>query len=73
MLTKTLFYGRWVKGTPGYPQTCRFLNKTKCCDNKRKNIPFVFHDNKLNKVNVAEELKSILKNITMVLIGDFVT
>ena len=69
---KNAFYGRWVKGKPRYPQTCRFLNKTKCCDNKRKNIRFVFHDNKLNKVNVVEELKSILKNITMVLIGDSV-
>ena len=50
-------------------QTCSFIDKEKCCK-KNKNLHFEFHDPWLNTVNAVEELRKILKNKKLLLLGD---
>ena len=66
---KTHFYGYWVEGKFPWKQTCLFLNTMQCCRTKRKPY-FVFHDDKLNKINPITRLKQILKNKSILMIGD---
>ena len=50
-------------------QTCSFIDKEKCCK-KNKNLHFEFHDPWFNTVNAVEELRKILKNKKLLLLGD---
>ena len=52
-----------------HSQTCDFIPKMECLK-KDLNLHFQFHDNKLNKMDAVAELRKILKNKKLLLIGD---
>ena len=66
---KTCFYGKWVGRKSPLKPRCLFLNKTQCCRTKQKRY-FVFHDDKLNKINPITEFMEILKKTSILMIGD---
>ena len=61
-------HGKWMPGKR-HNQTCDFIPKT-VCHKKDPNLHFQFYDNKLNKLDAVAELRKILKNKKMLLIGD---
>ena len=61
-------HGKWMPGKR-HNQTCDFIPKT-VCHKKDLNLHFQFHDNKLNKIDAVAELRKILKNKKLLLIGD---
>ena len=63
-----VIHGKWMPGKR-HNQTCDFIPKTQC-RKKDLNLHFQFHDNKLNKINAVAELRKILKNKKLLLIGD---
>ena len=63
-----LIHGKWMPGKR-HNQTCDFTPKA-FCRKKDLNLHFQFHDNKLNKINAVAELRKILKNKRLLLIGD---
>ena len=63
-----LIHGKWMPGKR-HNQTCDFTPKA-LCRKKDLNLHFQFHDNKLNKIDAVAELRKILKNKKMLLIGD---
>ena len=50
-------------------QTCDFIPEITCCKNTQ-NLHFEFRNRKLNKIDAVEELRKILKNKKLLLIGD---
>ena len=50
-------------------QTCDFIDKVKCCK-KKQNRHFEFHAQRLNTINAVKELRNILKNKKLLLLGD---
>ena len=52
-----------------HQQTCKFVPEMTCCKNKQ-NLHFEFYKKHLSKVDAAEELRKILKNKKLLLIGD---
>ena len=63
-----VIHGKWMP-VKRHNQTCDFIPKTQC-RKKDLNLHFQFHDNKLNKINAVAELRKILKNKKLLLIGD---
>ena len=63
-----VMHGKWMPGK-SHNQTCDFIPKTECCK-KDLNLHFQFHDNKMNKLDAVAELRKILKNKKLLLIGD---
>ena len=61
-------HGKWMPGKK-HSQTCSFIDKVKCCK-KKQNRHFEFHDQQLNTINAVKELRKILKNKTLLLLGD---
>ena len=61
-------HGKWIPGKR-HNQTCDFIPKT-VCHKKDLNLHFQFHDNKLNTIDAVAELRKILKNKKLLLIGD---
>ena len=61
-------HGKWMKGKR-HKQTCEFVPEMTCCKNKQ-NLHFQFYKKHLNKVDAVEELRKILKNKKLLLIGD---
>ena len=60
--------GKWMPGKR-HSQMCGFVDKKKCCKNKQ-NLHFEFHEDRLNQIDAVEELRKILKNKKLLLIGD---
>ena len=63
-----VIHGKWMPGK-SHNQTCDFIPKA-LCRKKDFNLHFQFHDNKLNKIYAVAELRKILKNKKLLLIGD---
>ena len=63
-----VIHGKWMPGKR-HSQMYDFINKKKCCKNKR-NLRFEFHEDRLNQIVAVEELRKILKNRKLLLIGD---
>ena len=61
-------HGNWMPGKR-HNQTCDFIPEITCCKNTQ-NLHFEFRNRKLNKIDAAEELRKILKNKKLLLIGD---
>ena len=61
-------HGKWMRGKR-HNQTCDFIPETTCCKNTQ-NLHFQFRNRKLNKIDAVEELRKILKNKKLLLIGD---
>ena len=64
-----VIHGEWKPGRR-HKQTCQFIEEEKCCTNKQKNLHFEFYNKNLNEINAVEELRKILKNKKLLLIGD---
>ena len=63
-----VIHGKWMPGKR-HNHTCDFTPKA-FCRKKDLNLHFQFHDNKLNKIDAVAELRKILKNKKLLLIGD---
>ena len=61
-------HGTWIFGSKHH-QTCQFINQEKCCKSNPK-LHFEFHEKQLNRIDAVEELKKILKNKKLLLVGD---
>ena len=61
-------HGKWMAGKR-HKQTCEFVPELTCSKNKQ-NLHFEFYKKHLNKVDAVEELRKILKNKKLLLIGD---
>ena len=64
-----VIHGEWKPGRR-HKQTCQFIEEEKCCTSKQKNLHFEFYNKHLNKINAVEELRKVLKNKKLLLIGD---
>ena len=73
--TLKTFYGKWVEGKCSLKQTCDLINKTRCCTkNHLKHLQhFVFHNDTLNSVDVAEEMRKVLLQKRILFAGDSMT
>ena len=61
-------HGKWMMGKR-HNQTCDFIPANTCCKNTQ-NLHFEFRNQKLNKIDAVEELRKILQNKKLLLIGD---
>ena len=66
---KTTIYGKWLKGRNQLKQTCAYIEKTKCCQEKQK-LRFVFDDPELNRVDPVLKMKKILRHHRVLFVGD---
>ena len=63
-------YGKWIK-RKNQQQTCYFIvQQWRCCDDKIKQLHYVFQDDNLNRINPVEKLKIMLRNKNILLLGD---